>query len=68
MYLYELIDQQKVNKYSGTKRCLSLKLPPPSRNCSDTCFERSFTYVAPYEWNKLDERARLFDGYKHTEQ
>ena len=33
-----------------------LKLPPPSRNCADTFFERSFLYGAPYEWNKQDER------------
>ena len=35
-----------------------LKLPPPSRNCADTFYERSFLYGAPYEWNKLDERVR----------
>ena len=40
-----------------------LKLPPPSRNCSDTFFERSFTYGAPYEWNKLDERVRRLSNF-----
>ena len=40
-----------------------LKLPPPSRNCSDIFFERSFTYGAPYEWNKLDERVRRLSNF-----
>ena len=40
-----------------------LKLPPPSRNCSDTFFDRSFTYGAPYEWNKLDERVRRLSNF-----
>ena len=38
-------------------------LPPPSRNCSDTFFDRSFTYGAPYEWNKLDERVRRLSNF-----
>ena len=57
LYLCELIEQQK----STTNTRLAgdaflLKLPPPSRNCADTFFERSFLYGAPYQWNKLDER------------
>ena len=55
LYLCELIEQQK----SSTNTRLAndaflLKLPPPSHNCSDTFFYRSFPYGAPYEWNKLD--------------
>ena len=30
---------------------------------SDTFFERSFTYGAPYEWNKLDERVRRLSNF-----
>ena len=59
LYLCELIEQQK----SKTNTRLAgdaflLKLPPPSRNCAGTFYERSFLYGAPYEWNKLDERLR----------
>ena len=59
VYLCELIQQQK----SKTNTRLAgdaflLKLPPPSRNCADTFYERSILYGAPYEWNKLDERVR----------
>ena len=56
LYLCELIEQPKssTNTWLANDAFL-LKLPPPSRNCSDTLFERSFTYRAPNEWNKLDE-------------
>ena len=64
LYLCELIEQQK----SSTSTRLAndaflLKLPPPNRNCSDTFFDRSFTYGAPYEWNKLDERVRRLSNF-----
>ena len=60
----ELIEQQK----SKTNTRLAgdaflLKLPPPSRNCADTFYERSFLYGAPYEWNKLDERVRRLTDF-----
>ena len=61
LYLCELIEQQKSSTNTRTRLAndaFLLKLPPPSRNCSDTFFYRSFTYGAPYEWNKLDERVR----------
>ena len=61
LYLCELIEQQKSSTNTCTRLAndaFLLKLPPPSRNCSDTFFDRSFTYGAPYEWNKLDERVR----------
>ena len=57
LYLGELIEQQKSSTNTRTRLAndaFLLKLPPPSSNCSDTFFERSFTYGAPYEWNKLD--------------
>ena len=64
LFLCELIEQQK----STTNTRLAgdaflLKLPPHSRNCADTFFERSFLYGAPYEWNKLDERVRRLTDF-----
>ena len=57
LYLCELIEQQKSTKNTRLAGdAFLLKLPPPSRNCADTFFERSFLYRAPYQWNKLDER------------
>ena len=50
LYLCELIEQQKSSANTRLANdAFLLKLPPPSRNCSDTFFERSFTYGAPYE-------------------
>ena len=66
MYLCELIEQQTSSTNTRTRLAndaFLLKLPPPSRNCSDTFFERSFTYGAPYEWNKLDERVRRLSNF-----
>ena len=66
LYLCELIEQQKSSTNTRTRLAndaFLLKLPPPSRNCSDTFFERSFTYGAPYEWNKLDERVRRLSNF-----
>ena len=64
LYLCELIEQQK----STTNTRLAgdaflLKVPPPSRNCADTFFERSFLYGAPYERNKLDKRIRRLTNF-----
>ena len=62
LYLCELIEQQKSSTNTRTRLAndaFLLKRPPPSRNCSDTFFYRSFTYGAPYEWNKLDCVRRL---------
>ena len=64
LYLCVLIEQQK----SSTNTQLAndaflLILPPPSCNCSDIFFERSFTYGAPYEWNNLDKRVRRLSNF-----
>ena len=64
LYLCELIEQQKSNtntRLAGD--AFLLKLPPPSRNCADTFFERSFLDGAPYEWNKLDGRVRRLTDF-----
>ena len=66
LYLCELIEQQKSSTNTRTRLAndaFLLKLPPPSSNCSDTFFDRSFTYGAPYEWNKLDERVRRLSNF-----
>ena len=66
LYLCELIEQQKSSTNTRTRLAndaFLLKLPPPSRNFSDTFFDRSFTYGAPYEWNKLDERVRRLSNF-----
>ena len=67
--LCELIEQQKSSTNTRTRLAndaFLLKLPPPSRNCSDTFFDRSFTYGAPCEWNKLDERVRWLQTTQPT--
>ena len=66
LYLCELIEQQKSSTNTCTRLAndaFLLKLPLPSRNCSDTLFDRSFTYGAPYEWNKLNERVRRLSNF-----
>ena len=64
LYLCELIEQQrsKTNTRLAGDAFL-LKLPPPSRNCADTFYERSFLYGAPYAWNKLNERVRRLTDF-----
>ena len=50
LYLCELIEQQKSSTNTRTRLAndaFLLKLPPPSSNCSDNFFDRSFTYGAP---------------------
>ena len=54
LYLCEPIEHQKssTNTWLANDAFL-LKLPPPSRNCSET----------PYEWNKLDELVRRLSNF-----
>ena len=66
LYLCELIEQQTSSTNARTRLAndaFLLKLPPPSRNCSDTLFDRSFTYGTSYEWNKLDEHVRRLSNF-----
>ena len=64
LYLCELFQQQKSTTNTRLEGdAFLLKLPPLSRNCADTFFERSFLYRAPYEWNKLDERVRRLPDF-----
>ena len=39
-----------------------LVIPPISRICSNTFFERSFHFASPTEWNKLDARIRCISN------
>ena len=66
LYLCELIEQQKSSINTRTRLAndvFLLKLSPSSCNCSDIFFDRSFTYGAPCEWNKLDERVRRLSNF-----
>ena len=68
LYLRELV--KKKNKSANTRLAddsLLLVVPPISKGSSNTCFERSYIYAAPTEWNKLDGRIRKitnFDSFK----
>ena len=55
MYLSELV--KKKSSSTNTRSAnddLLLVIPPLSRHCSNTFFERSFNFAAPTEWNRLD--------------
>ena len=59
LYLSELV--KKKSSSTNTRSAnddLLLVIPPLSRNCSNTFFERSFNFAAPTEWNRLDKRIR----------
>ena len=45
---------------------ITILMPPISKDCLNTFFERSFIYAAPCEWNKLSEciRASNFDSFR----
>ena len=62
MYLSELI--KKHNSSNRTRRandhCL-LSIPPISKMCANSYFERSFSYAAPFLWNRLDMSIRMLD-------
>ena len=67
IYLRELI--KKHNSSNRTRRandhCL-LSIPPISKMCANSYFERSFSYAAPFLWNRLDISIRMlnFDHFK----
>ena len=59
MYLSELV--KKKSSSTNTRSAnddLLLVIPPLSRNCSNTVFERYLNFAAPTEWNRLDKRIR----------
>ena len=57
VYLSELLNKKSTsaNTQSANDDFL-LVIPPISRNCSNTDFERLFHFASPTEWNKLDAR------------
>ena len=48
--------------------CL-LCVPPISKTCANSLFDRSFVYAAPTLWNSLDLDIRLlpFDAFKKSQ-
>ena len=38
-----------------------LCIPPISKMCANSYFERSFSYAAPFLWNRLDMSIRMLD-------
>ena len=60
MYLSELVKNKSssTNTRSAIDDLLLLVIPPLSRNCSNTFFERSYIFAAPTEWDRLDKRIR----------
>ena len=63
VYLSELLNKKSIsaNTRSANDDFL-LVIPPISRNCSNTFFERSFHFASPTEWNKLDVRIRCISN------
>ena len=47
------------NSSNRTRRLLSI--PPISKMCANSYFERSFSYAAPFLWNRLDISVRMLD-------
>ena len=47
-----------------------LCVPPISKTCANSFFDRSFVYAAPTLWNALDLDIRLlpFDTFKKSEK
>ena len=41
--------------------CYLLNVPPISKSCANSLFERSFMYAAPTLWNKLSQETRMLD-------
>ena len=62
IYFSELI--KKHNSSNRTRRandhCL-LSIPPISKMCANSYFERLFSYAAPFLWNRLDMSIRMLD-------
>ena len=62
IYLSDFI--KKHNSHNRTRRandhCL-LSISPISKMCANSYFERSFSYAAPFLWNRLDMSIRILD-------
>ena len=64
-----LSDLTRLNDKSTTIRTRLLCVPPISKTCADSLFDRSFVYAAPTLWNALDLDIRLlpFDAFKKSQ-
>ena len=60
MYLSELIKKHNNRTRRANDHCL-LSIPPISKMCTNSYFERSFSYAAPFLWNRLDMSIRMLD-------
>ena len=61
-YLCEIIELTNKSTTVRTREAadpLLLRIPPLSKLCSNTYFERSFMYAAPTLWNDLDIDIRM---------
>ena len=57
VYLSELLNKKCISANTRSANDIFLLvIPPISRICSKTFFERSFYFASPNEWNKLDAR------------
>ena len=63
MYLTELIKKHDSSNRirQANDHCLLLSIPPMSKMCANSYFERSFNYAAPFSWNRLDMSIRMLD-------
>ena len=63
MYLTELIKKHDSSNRirQANDHCLLLSIPPISKMCANSYFERSFNYAAPFSWNRLDMSIRMLD-------
>ena len=70
-YLYDVIrfnvKSTSIRTWASFDPCL-LCVPPISKMCANSFFDRSFMYAAPTLWNALDLDIRLFpfDAFKQV--
>ena len=61
-HLCDLITKQSVSvRARWAEDCYLLSVPPISKSCVNSFFERSFIYAAPTLWNKLCQYIRILD-------
>ena len=60
--LCDLITKQNVSvRTRRDEDCYLLSVPPISKFCANSFFERSLMYAAPTLWNKLSQDIRMLD-------
>ena len=65
IYIYINVKSTTIRTRASFDPCL-LCVPPISKTCANSFFDRSFVYAAPTLWNALDLDIRLlpFDAFK----